>query len=102
LSIAHTRNVFTNMGISDERPIKFYKNNVYESILQVSAISNIKIFLKSKNSTQYRFYKVTGLSNGYFGRVKHMTDQALRKVHQAYPTLNMHWVITGKGEMELD
>ncbi|MEO9849261.1 MAG: hypothetical protein ABJH98_17800 [Reichenbachiella sp.] len=69
-------------------------------MMQTSAVANIRIFLKSKNKSEYRFHKDTGLSKGYLSRVTSMTDISLRMVHAAYPTLNMHWVVTGEGPME--
>ena len=46
-----------------------------------------------------------GLSNGYFGKMLKrngsMGDEILQKIFSKFPELNIVWIMTGNGEMEL-
>jgi hypothetical protein len=49
--------------------------------------------------TVHRFEKSCGLSNSYCSNPNVVGSYAKKKIIQAYPELNMDWVITGTGSM---
>ncbi|GAB1416133.1 hypothetical protein MASR2M117_15390 [Paludibacter sp.] len=59
----------------------------------------IIIFLVYKNISRYRFYKDTGLSNGFLDKVGSINSDSCEKICYCYPELNPEWLLTGKGEM---
>ena len=61
----------------------------------------IQAYLKYKGITEYRLCKDAGLSRSFMQNFRQPTTSTLRKIHQAFPDLNMHWLITGEGEMLL-
>ncbi len=47
----------------------------------------------------HRFEKTCGLSNSYCNNSNVIGSNAKKKIMDAYPGLNIDWVITGKGQM---
>lgn len=58
-------------------------------------------YLDYKGISKYRFYKKTGLSNGFLDRPGSIAVNNCEIIISHYPDLNINWVITGKGEMLL-
>lgn len=56
-------------------------------------------YLEYMGITKYRFYKETGLSNGYLDKDSDIALDSYEKISSHYPDLNMEWVRTGEGEM---
>ena len=46
-----------------------------------------------------RFYKETGLSNGFLDKNNHPIADKLEQVIYTYPELNVEWLLTGQGAM---
>lgn len=40
-----------------------------------------------------------GLPNGFIGKAKQITEDRAQQIQQAFPDLNMGWLLTGEGEM---
>ena len=66
-------------------------------------IERIAIFIHFKKITPHAFEQKIELSNGYFSKqLKHLGSvgsDILLKIYQAYPELNILWVLTGEGQM---
>jgi hypothetical protein len=56
-------------------------------------------FLTYKNISRYRFYKDTGLSNGFLDKAGSINSDSCEKICYCYPELNPEWLLIGKGEM---
>lgn len=53
-----------------------------------------------KNIAVYKFESLAKLSNGYFNQVKKRPSlDKLDKIKEAFPDLNIDWLLTGEGEM---
>ena len=62
--------------------------------------SRIYSFLQYSKITPAEFERKTGLSNGYLNNIKNTVGaDKVNKIMLAYPSLNLEWLITGKGEM---
>ena len=62
--------------------------------------SRIYDFLQFSKITPAEFERKTGLSNGYLNNIKNTVGaDKVNKIILAYPSLNLEWLITGKGEM---
>ena len=59
-------------------------------------------FLAFKNLSRYRFYRVTGLSNGFLDKEGAMTTDKCEKIFDSFPELSPEWLLTGKGTMLRD
>jgi DNA-binding LacI/PurR family transcriptional regulator len=59
--------------------------------------------MQARGVTQYRFAKDAGLGQAtvshIFVKKGGISSETLYKVAEAYPDLNIRWLITGKGEM---
>jgi hypothetical protein len=66
-------------------------------------IERIALFIHFKKITPHAFEQKIDLSNGYFSKqLKHLGSvgsDILIKIHQAYPELDILWVLTGEGQM---
>lgn len=51
------------------------------------------------NENKSKFYKKTGLSNGFLDKVKDIGVSKLDYILNSYPDINPEWLLTGKGEM---
>lgn len=56
-------------------------------------------YLNHKGISKYKFYKDTGLSNGYLDKSADINSSSYEKISSQYRDLNMEWVRTGEGEM---
>ena len=60
----------------------------------------ILIYIKETNSSQSKFEKSAGLSNGYINNLKSSpSTKILQKIISSNPSLNKDWLITGEGDM---
>jgi len=66
-------------------------------------IERIAIFLHFKKISPHAFEQKIELSNGYFSKqLKHLGSvgsDILIRIYQAYPELDILWVLTGEGQM---
>lgn len=67
-------------------------------------VSRIKLFLNANGITNSQFADTCGiprptLSQLLTGRNKKISDEIFTKIHTAYPTLNMMWLMFGDGDM---
>ena len=60
----------------------------------------LRLFIKHENLTIRAFETRIGLSNGYVKNI-HTSIQPdkLEKIAEAFPTLNLGWLLVGKGQM---
>lgn len=56
-------------------------------------------YLLLKGISRYRFYKETGLSNGFLDKIGAVNSDNCEKICYCYPELNPEWLLLGKGEM---
>lgn len=56
-------------------------------------------YLEHKGVTKYKFYKETGLSNGFLDKEGAIGSDKCEIISYQYKDLNLEWLITGKGEM---
>ena len=56
-------------------------------------------YLILKGISRYRFYKDTGLSNGFLDKPGSINSDNCEKICYCYPDINPEWLLTGKGEM---
>ena len=56
-------------------------------------------YLDSKGISRYRFYKTTGLSNGFLDKKGNIRADLCEKICSHFEDLDLNWLITGKGEM---
>lgn len=59
----------------------------------------ISDYLTFKGLTRYKFYKATGLSNGFLDKEGAITSDKCEIIISVYDDLNPEWLLTGKGEM---
>lgn len=62
-------------------------------------IERIKQFAEYKEVSMRRFCEIAGIANGGFTKVKSVGSENLLKIFNAFPDVNLTWLITGKGEM---
>lgn len=55
--------------------------------------------IELKGINKSRFYKETGLSNGFLDKVRDIGVSKIEHILNVYPELNPNWLLTGKGEM---
>lgn len=56
-------------------------------------------FLKYKNISRYKFYKMAGMSNGFLDKEGSMTTDNCEKIFNVFPELSCDWLILGRGKM---
>lgn len=59
----------------------------------------IIVYLSIKSITKYRFYQLTGLSNGFLDKNSSISSKNCQKICNAFPDLNPVWLVMGVGEM---
>lgn len=59
----------------------------------------ICIYLDFKKITRYRFYKETGLSNGFLDKKGNIGSDKCERIIYQYKDLNPDWLLTGQGSM---
>lgn len=63
-------------------------------------IDRLRLFIKSKGLGQTKFEERVGFSRGYISKVKtSIGADKLSNIVEAFPDLNLDWLITGKGKM---
>ncbi|CAK7067498.1 MAG: hypothetical protein PETM_02954 [Petrimonas sp.] len=63
-------------------------------------IDRLKLFIKSKGLGQTKFEERVGFSRGYISKVKtSIGADKLSNIVEAFPDLNLDWLITRKGKM---
>lgn len=62
-------------------------------------VDRIKEIIDYKGISKNKFYKETGLSNGFLDKVKDIGVSKTGYILNAYPEINPIWLITGKGDM---
>jgi hypothetical protein len=67
----------------------------------LSVIERITQFVDYKGLSKRSFYQKTGLSNGTLDGNKDIRVSRLELISSTFPELNIHWVITSKGNMIL-
>lgn len=55
-------------------------------------------YLEYKGISKYKFYKETGLSNGFLDKKGTIGADKCEIIYSKYPDLNLEWLITGQGE----
>lgn len=56
-------------------------------------------YLSHKGISKYRFYKETGLSNGFLDKNTSIGADKCEIIYSHYKDINIEWLITGNGEM---
>ena len=65
-------------------------------------VSRIMQIIDYKHINKRKFYKETGLSNGFLDKVKDVGVSKIENILSAYPDINPIWLLTGKGNMLLE
>jgi hypothetical protein len=69
----------------------------------MKAIDRLNRYLEIKGITSHAFEKQCELANGYVGKqlkVKgSIGSNILERIGKEYPDLNLHWLITGQGQV---
>jgi phage repressor protein C with HTH and peptisase S24 domain len=65
----------------------------------MTSVDRIVAYLEQCGVKKSAFYANTGLSNGYLDKVKVLGADKIESIISAYPDINLHWLITGKGDM---
>ena len=68
----------------------------------MNTIERILQYLEYKQISKYKFYKTTGLSNGFLDKGGNIGSDKCEIILSCYEDLNATWLITGKGEMLLN
>lgn len=56
-------------------------------------------FLDKEGISKNKFYSQTGVSNGTLDKKSGITGETILKIYNAYPEINLQWLIAGKGDM---
>ena len=59
-------------------------------------------FVEFKKISKNKFYKETGLSNGFLDKNNHPGADKLEQIIYTYPEINPTWLLTGEGNMLLN
>lgn len=62
-------------------------------------VDRILNFIEYKGLSKNKFYKETGLSNGFLDKVKDIGCSKLELILNTYPEISIEWLLTGKGNM---
>jgi hypothetical protein len=62
----------------------------------------ILIFLELHKISKYRFYKITGLSNGFLDKDGSTTTDKCELICKSFPEINPLWLLKGEGNMLRD
>lgn len=67
----------------------------------MSTKERLKEFVRFIGMGQNAFEKEVGIANGYLAsKSLSVSSDAIEKILDKYPQLNLYWLFTGKGEME--
>lgn len=58
--------------------------------------------IELKEITKSKFYKETGLSNGFLDKVKDIGVSKIEYILNSYTDINPNWLLTGNGEMLIE
>ncbi len=65
--------------------------------------TRLRQFIESQNLTNAKFEKLCGFSNGVVGKFfvsgSTFSVSSLQKIHEAFPSLNIDWLVCGRGNM---
>lgn len=67
----------------------------------MGAIQRILEYIELKGISKYKFYKKTGLSNGFLGKGENIGSDKCEIILSCFPDINSTWLLTGKGKMLL-
>lgn len=56
-------------------------------------------FLISRKISKNKFYSETGIANSTLDKKSGITGDTIKKIHIAYPEINLEWLISGEGDM---
>jgi hypothetical protein len=56
-------------------------------------------YVEYKRISKNKFYKETGLSNGFLDKNNHPGTDKLEQIIYTYPEINPEWLLTGQGSM---
>lgn len=56
-------------------------------------------YLDHEGVSKYKFYKLTGLSNGFLDKRGSIGSENCEIISSQFPNLSLEWIITGKGTM---
>lgn len=62
-------------------------------------VDRILRIIELKGLNKSRFYKETGLSNGFLDKVKDVGASKIELILKTYPDINPKWILTGKGDI---
>jgi phage repressor protein C with HTH and peptisase S24 domain len=62
-------------------------------------VDRILEIIELKGISKSKFYKETGLSNGFLDKVKDIGVSKIEHILNSYPEINSDWLLTGKGDM---
>lgn len=65
----------------------------------MSSVARMLDFIDKNKIKKSEFYLKTGFSNGYLDKVKEIGSDKLEIILSKFSTINIEWLITGKGEM---
>ena len=56
-------------------------------------------FIEKENISKYKFYKITGFSNGFLDKNSNIGSDKCEIIISHFPKLNIEWLIAGKEPM---
>lgn len=62
-------------------------------------IERIRKYIDYKGISRYKFYKLTGLSNGFLDKNSNIGSDKCELILTIFPDLNSDWLMLEKGEM---
>jgi hypothetical protein len=65
----------------------------------MSIKKRVMIYLDYKKLSRYKFYKITGLSNGFLDKEGSITSDKCEMICKSFPEINPLWLLTGEGYM---
>ncbi|NJN27185.1 MAG: hypothetical protein HC819_14995 [Cyclobacteriaceae bacterium] len=68
----------------------------------MGVVQRICDFIAFKGISKYRFYQITGLSNGFLDKGENIGSDKCEIIINHFDDLSADWLLTGKGEMLKD
>ncbi len=65
----------------------------------MSIVSRVLDIIEYKKINKSKFYRETGLSNGFLDKVKDIGASKVENILKTYTDINPNWLLTGEGEM---
>ncbi len=65
----------------------------------MSIVTRILEIIEYKQINKSKFYRETGLSNGFLDKVKDIGATKIENILNTYKDIDSNWLITGKGQM---